>query len=197
METKTCCRCNETKLLSDYYKQGGACKTCTAKRYRELYSAMTPERKAARKQTQTAYRENNRDRFNERAREQNKKPHTQAWRKAYVEKNREVLREKGREYYKNNRNAIVAYQNNWYHEKPEKWLQYYEAYKAKPEKHEAMIARAKKARDDLSLGYVNILLGGDKENKFPVELLEAKRVQIQIGRAIKNMIPANQEPQGV
>jgi hypothetical protein len=190
METKTCCRCNEVKPLTDYYKHGGACKVCRCKRMRELYPFRPPEQVEAKRQRGKAYKINNRDRVNERAREDNKKPYAKAWRKEYLEKNRVFLRERYREYYKNNRSAIVEYQKNWLHQNPEKWSQYYEAYIAKPEKREAMVAKAQRDREELSLVYIKTLLGGGKLEGIPAELFEAKRIQVQIRRAIKNMTPS-------
>ena len=180
--------------MSDYYAQGGACKTCTCKRHRERYALMTPEQVEAKHQKNKAFSQNNRDKINEWARARNKKPSVKAWYREYWEKNREVIREKRREYYQKNHDALVAYKNKWYHENPEKWVQYYEAYMAKPDNREKMNAKARKDREELSLGYVNVLLGGTKHKRLPTEMLEAKRVQIQIRRALEQI---NQTPQGI
>lgn len=197
MENKTCCRCSEVKPLTDYYKQGGACKACTCKRYRERYLLLSPEQLEVRRHQNNAYKTNNRDRVNELARQDNKKPQKKIWRNEYLEKNRVFLREQQREYYKNNRDALSEYQKNWCRDNPNKRLQYYEAYKAKPGKCEAMVARGKKYREELSLGYVKTLLGGNKLEEFPVELLQAKRIQVQIHREIKNLTSTNQYPQSI
>jgi FKBP-type peptidyl-prolyl cis-trans isomerase len=187
MENKTCCRCNETKPMSDYYAQGGACKACTVKRQKDRHASLTPEQREARRQTQRAYRENNRDRVNERARIQRKKPHTKEWLKQYYEKNREALTKREREYRKLNEEKLREYKRKWQQMNPEKCSQYVERYSSKPEKIELMKARSKRSREELSLGYVGTLLGGQKFAKLPVELLEAKRTQVQILRKIKGV----------
>jgi hypothetical protein len=187
MENKTCCRCNETKPMSDYYAQGGACKVCTRKRKRDEHASLTPEQREARRQTQRAYRENNRDRVNERARIQRKKPHTKEWLKQYYEKNREALTKREREYRKLNEEKLREYRREWQQMNPEKCSQYAERYFSKPEKIELRKARSKKSREELSLGYVGTLLGGQKFAKLPVALLEAKRTQVQILRKIKGV----------
>jgi len=99
------------------------------------------------------------------------------------------LSEKRREYCKNNRDAIAAFKKKWLQENPEKLLQYYQTYVAKPENREAMVARAKRDREELKLGYVKTLFNGGWSENIPVELVEAKRIQVQIRRAIKNMTP--------
>ena len=172
--------------MSDYYAQGGACKVCTAKRQRDRHASLTPEQREARRQTQRAYKENNRDRVNERARIQRRKPHVKEWLKQYYEKNREAVTKREREYRKLNEEKLREYQRKWQQMNPEKCSQYVERYLSKPENREVMRVRAKKNRDELSLGYVETLLGGQKLGKLPVELLEAKRMQIQILRALKN-----------
>ena len=114
--------------MSDYYAQGGACKTCTCKSYRDRYAFKTPEQMEAKRQRGVAYREKNRSSVNERARAQNKKPHTVAWRQAY--------------------------------------------YSA-----------------EASDGFIRTLLSKRsplKSSDFPPELIEAKRIQLQILRRIRD-----------
>lgn len=74
-------------------------------------------------------------------------------------RNLDAEREKSRVNYKNNRDAILANQR----------------------------AYSSKTRNNLSLGYLKFLLGGSAGKKFPLELLEAKRVQIKINRVIRGM----------
>jgi hypothetical protein len=178
--------------MSDYYAQGGACKVCTAKRQRDRHASLTPEQREARRQTQRAYKENNRDRVNERSRIQRRKPHVKEWLKQYYEKNREAVTERERKYRKLNGEKIRDYQRKWQQMNHEKCSQYIERYLSKPENIELMKARSKKSREELSLGYVGTLLGGQKFAKFPVELLEAKRTQIQILRKIKDRLKEGQ-----
>jgi len=180
METKTCCRCNETKLLSDYYmsknKREGVCKACRAQRRLEQCAAMTPEEKEAqlqrKREVRRAYRKNNPEKFKQYSKNQSQSrslnPIIKSRRNKYRATNMDVERKRSRAYYRKNKDSVLAYQRGW----------------------------GKKRVDKLSLGYVNILLGGNQHKKFPVEILEAKRVQIQIRRAIRNMTPANQAPQG-
>jgi hypothetical protein len=189
MESKTCCRCKETKLMSEYYAQGGACKVCTCKRARELYAARTPEQAAARRHTQTAYAKNNWDRKLELARAQNKKPNAKEWLKKYREKNKEFLAARTRAYYERNRDALLAYHKRWQQLRPEKCAQYYETYIAKPTKRERMVVRAKKYRTEASAGYVRMLLSRHttvQPSDIPTELVEAKRMQLQILRRVRD-----------
>ena len=85
--TKQCCRCAEAKPLHAYYAQGGACKTCTTKRQRELYAARTPEQIEKKRKSVKAFAKNNWDKLLEKAREQNKKPQRKEWVRKHREKN--------------------------------------------------------------------------------------------------------------
>lgn len=165
METKTCRCCKETRLLTDYYEHRGVCKFCRLKRQKELYLLMTPEQLKVKRQREKVYNINNRDRANELARENNKKPQAKAWRKEYRQKNKVALREQDRKHKEN--------------------------YMRKSGKREAALARGQRNRDELNLGYVKkMLFRKPTSDEIPVELLKAKRIQVQIQRAIKNMTPA-------
>jgi hypothetical protein len=180
MEAKACYRCHEVKLLTDYYKRRdkttGVCKACMESRICERRATMTPEQNKERLQKRNLanqkYRENNKGRIkkdsqkwpSQQAAYRRNNPHRKAMRKEHRINNLDVAREKKRAYYQRRKDAYLTYQSMW----------------------------LKQRVDDLSLEYVNVLLGGSKLNKLPLELLEAKRVQVQIRRELMR-INRNQE----
>lgn len=187
--TKQCCRCTEVKPLCAYYAQGGACKTCTAKRQRELYAARTPEQIEKKRKSVKAFAKNNWDKLLEKAREQNKKPQRKEWVQQYREENKDRIKASVRDYYLRNQERMREFQNEWQKVNPEKIKEYYRRYMSQPEVRERSRSKSKNYRDQLPDGYVRTLLSLRTvlaPKAIPSELVKVKQIQLQIRKAIKN-----------
>ena len=167
MESKQCFRCSEAKPLTDYY---------VIKDRRRGVNRHGGVCKACNAQSvRSAYAARTEDQKKAQQEKQNeysRRPEN-ILRKKMVAKNRrlrnlEAERERGRLNFQQNRDAILAYQR----------------------------ANKLRAINNLSSGYLNCLLGGSSSKNFPAELLEAKRLQIEIRRALKQTSQTNQAPQG-
>lgn len=106
MKTKRCCKCKETKPVSEFYKN------------RSRKDGQTEECKMCIKERDRRYRDANREAVNERGRR-------------YYEKNKEKIAEKGRRYYQANREKVAErsrrYRESNREEIAKKQRKYYEA----------------------------------------------------------------------
>ena len=189
MDTQKCCRCAVVKPMSDYYACGGACKLCTSARSRERYAVRPPEQVERKRNNLKSYAQRNRARINERAAIQRAKPQFKEWREAYLERTKEQRNAHIREYSVKNHERIVEYRGAWQRANPDKCWEYYQRYMSKPGNRERGMAQAKHARDNLTDGYVRTVLIMRTPLKFedvPQEMVEAKRMQLQITRRIKD-----------
>jgi len=187
--TKQCCRCAEAKPLHAYYAQGGACKTCTTKRQRELYAARTTEQIEKKRESVKAFAKNNWDKLLENARERNKKAQRKEWVRKHREKNKEHIKASVRDYYLRNQKRMREFQNEWQKANPEKIKEYYRGYMSQPEVRERSRSQSKNYRDQLQDGYVRTLLSLRTRlnpKTIPAELVETKRIQLQIRKVIEN-----------
>ena len=190
MDTKKCCRCAVVKPMSDYYACGGACKLCTAARSRERYAVRPPEQVERKRNNLKSYAQRNRARVNERAAIQRAKPQFKEWLEAYRERTKEQRNARMREYYVKNRERIVECRAEWQRANPDKCGEYYQRYMSKPGNRERDRINAKHARNNLTDGYVRTVLIMRTPLKFedvPQAMVEAKRVQLQITRRIKDV----------
>ena len=187
--TKQCCRCTEVKPLCAYYAQGGACKTCTTKRQRELYATRTPEQIEKKRKSVKSYAKNNWDKLLENAREQNKKPQHREWARKYREENKDRIKVLVRDYYLRNQERMREHQRKWQRDNPEKLKDYYRRYMSQPEVRERSRDQSKNYREQKGEGYVRTLLsmGTRLDPKaIPSELVKIKQIQLQIKKVIKN-----------
>ena len=162
MESKNCFKCGEVKILTDYYLIKDKRKGVDRRRgvCKTCLAHQASLIYAAKTPEQKKIQQEKRKLYKKLY---DQKPESVLRKKEAFKnfrlRNLDAEREKSRVNYKNNRDAILANQR----------------------------AYSSKTRNDLSLGYLKFLLGGSTGNKFPVELLEAKRVQVQIRRAIRGM----------
>jgi hypothetical protein len=189
MENKKCCRCAVVKPMSDYYAGGGACKLCTTTRRREQYVVRPPEQVERKRNNLKSYAQRNRPRINERAAIQRTTPQFKEWRETYRERTKEQRNAHIREYYVKNREQIAAYRAEWQRANPDKCWEYYQRYMSKPGNRERDRANSKRERDRLTDGYIRTILSMRtplKSETIPQAMVEAKRVQLQITRRIKD-----------
>jgi len=190
MDTKKCCRCAVVKPMSDYYACGGACKLCTAARSRERYAVRPPEQVERKRNNLKSWAQRNRPRLNELAAIQRAKPQFKEWREDYRERTKEQQKARMRKYYVKNRERIVEYQAEWQRANVDKCWEYYQRYMSKPGNRERDRAHAKRERDNLTDGYIRTILSMRtplKSEVIPQAMVEAKRVQLQITRRIKDV----------
>jgi len=175
--------------MSDYYACGGACKLCTAARSRERYAVRPPEQVERKRNNLKSYAQRNKERVLERAAFQRTTPQFKEWCKAYRARTKEQRRARDKEYYAKNREQILAYQAEWQRANPDKCREYSQKNLAKPGVRERSVARAKHTRNTLTDGYVRTVLSFRtilEPEDVPQDMVEAKRVQLQIKRKIKN-----------
>lgn len=161
-DLKTCTKCGVEKELSEFYKKKGgedriaACKLCINGLMKE-------------------YNLRNKVKIAERG-------------KKYYQKNHEKAKEAAKDRYRKNPRKAKEYQKEYrknnVNEVAEKAKKYWETY-YEPNK-EIILKRAKKRSDGLSDGYIISQLRQRTSIKIiPTELIELKRVQLQIKRHLK------------
>ena len=191
MDTKKCCRCAVVKPMSDYYACGGACKLCTTTRKREQYAVRPPEQVERKRSNLKSYAQRNRARINERAAIQRAKPQFKEWHEAYRARTKEQRRVYEKAYYAKKREQIVEYKAEWQRANPDKCWEYYQTYMSKPGNRERDRTNSKRDRDCLTDGYIRTILSMRtllSAEDIPQEMVEAKRMQLQITRRIKDGI---------
>lgn len=189
MENKKCCRCAVVKPMSDYYACGGACKLCTTTRKREQYAVRPPEQVERKRNNLKSWAQRNKARVYELAAIQRAKPQFKEWLKDYRERTKEQQRARVKAYYAKNREQIVEYQAEWQRANPDKCWEYYQRYMSKPENRERDRTQSKRERDNLTDGYIRTILSMRtplKSEAIPQAMVEAKRIQLQITRRIKD-----------
>ena len=109
-KSKVCAKCNENKLLEEFYKQKAGkygriseCKVCI-KEYQAKYRANNLEKI---KEKRAKYRANNLEKIKE-------------YKAKYYANNQEKLKERASKYYTNNAEKIKEQQAKWYANNPEK-----------------------------------------------------------------------------
>jgi len=189
MDTKKCCRCAVVKPMSDYYAGGGACKLCTTTRRREQYVVRPPEQVERKRNNLKAYAQKNKEWFYERAAVQRTTPQFKEWYKGYLEKTKDKRRAYEKEYVANNRDRVRTRKAEWVQANPDKCVEYYMRHLSKPGVREHGKNRSQSYRDELTDGYVRTVLSFRtllKAEDVPQAMVEAKRVQLQITRRIKD-----------
>jgi hypothetical protein len=148
-----------------------------------------PEQVERKRNNLKSYAQRNRARVNERAAIQRAKPQFKEWYKSYLEKTKDKRRACEKEYVANNREKLRAYKAEWQKANPEKCVEYYMRHLSKPGVRERGKSRSQSYRNELTDGYVRTVLSFrtplDPE-AIPQAMVEAKRVQIQIRRKIKD-----------
>ncbi len=185
--TKVCSKCGEEKPLELFYKRvdskdgkRGACKECdkprlqsASKKYREKY----PERHAAKFKSWA---------------ERNKQYNKERWKK-YAEENAEKLKEKRQKDYWDDPEKYRQRSNKWGKQNREKINSYARIWiKTRPDirqkANEASRRATAKAIDNLTDTYVKaVIVAGTTipRGAIPISMIEAKRIQLQIKRFLK------------
>jgi hypothetical protein len=175
-QVKTCSKCGETKRLAFFHKSKvgkygvkSACKKCA-------------------KEINAAYREKNPEKVRESC-------------KRYKNGNPDKVRESHKRYHKENRDKEMEYQRKWRQKNPDKVRQQSKRrYEKNPDKArekskkyreknlEKCIEKNKRYRDELADLYVICQIkqgSGLTASEIPQELIELKRVQLQITRELR------------
>jgi len=198
MDTKKCCRCAVVKPMSDYYAGGGACKLCTTTRKREQYAVRPPEQVERKRNNLKSWAQRNKARVYELAAIQRAKPQFKEWLKDYRERTKEHRRAYEKQYMANNREKYRLYSNEWQRANADKCWEYYQRYISKPGNRERDRANAKRERDRLTDGYIRTILSMRtplKSKAIPQAMVEAKRIQLQITRRIKDVADTRSKSQ--
>jgi hypothetical protein len=154
---KTCYKCAVEKPITEYYKCGNTCKVCANKRQRELWAKITPEQKDKRIRATKEWCEKNKDEINQKVR------------KLYATNPVVRIRTlaQNKKYAVKNAAAIAA---------------------RKAARYKALMQEGVTELTDAYV--VNLLLRRNlkilKPSDVPQELIEVKRLQIQLLRMIKN-----------
>lgn len=183
--------CGVVKPKSDYYAQGACCKICKCARARELHAQKTPESLQNKRTKQRAYRERTKERRAEIAAIYRKTEKHKEWTKEYREKNKEKIYWLNRNYFLKNKEEIGSQKKDWYKNNPKKYLEYYKKQKERPGVCEAMRERARRQTKKMGDVYIKRLIvrhSNIDPNNIPVELIETKRLHLQLCRAIKENI---------
>ena len=170
MTTKVCSKCKVEKDLGEFYKNSSKkdglcdrCKSCNAS-YMADYYAKNSEKIKAREAKR--YVENP-EKF-------------KAYQAKYIAENPEKIKARNAKYYAENPEKVKAYQAKYQAENPEKVKAWKAKYRTKnPEKIKAYTAKR-----NLDLGE-SLVRNWLKVPNPPQELIELKRLQLQLIREIK------------
>lgn len=141
-DKKICSKCNEEKILDEFYKQKGGylgrranCKICSNKKNNEwknnnpnYYNEYYKKNPKKIKESSLKHYYSNKEKYNKYGKEyyKNNCEKLNEYSKEYYEKNKEELNEYGKEYYKNNKNKYRQYARNRYKKNIElasiKWM---------------------------------------------------------------------------
>ena len=97
---------------------------------------------------------------------------TSIYHKEYKKKNKKYIKEHYQKYYKKNKVQLIETKKEYYKKNKEHIKEY---------KNELRKKNSKNLKDV----YIKILLGISNKDEYPKELIELKRVQMQIKRFIK------------
>lgn len=166
MKSKKCSKCGEVKPLHAYQRKQAAkdglqytCKECQREIRAEYYL-------------------NNKKNFAERS-------------KKYREENKEKYVARSKKYYLENKDKLIAYQNKYKQENKKKVADRKGAYREKNLDKILMDGRniAKEYSDTLHDSHIKTIISNVsnlKRKDIPQELIELKREQLKLHRAIKN-----------
>ena len=190
---KKCCKCSILKPLSDYYKEGGACKICTCARRREMWANRSPEKIQKDREYDIPYGkkyvEKNKELIIQKRIEYNARPEIKKRRAEYFQNNKEKRKIWIKKYYYKNHEKFLEYHKNYRIKNKDHIDKYTKEYYQQPHVKEKMKLKGRKVVESLTDSYVRSMIIGKSPltaKDIPQSLVEVKRLQLQIKRMAEN-----------